>query len=101
MKFKFAFFAVLIALVSSLWAIDGAFAASGEEMVHASWQAGDGSGQAGGDLDKDIPGEVEEFAHIERLLPLDATFGFAPSRYDRERPREVSLPQPLKPPSVS
>lgn len=104
MRFKFAFFAVLVALVSSLWAIDGAFAASGEEAVSSSWQAGEGSGTGSGhptgNIDKDAPGEVEEFAHIALPQAPDCTFSTARSPYRCERPRDVVLPAPLRPPSL-
>ena len=103
MRFKFAFFAVLVALVSSLWAIDGAFAASGEAVAHSSWQVGEGpgtgSGHPAGDIDKDAPGEVEEFAHIALPQAPDCTFNTARSPYRRESPREVVLPAPLRPPA--
>ena len=103
MRFKFAFFAVLVALVSSLWAIDGAFAASGEEAVQFSWQSGEGagSGHSADDVDKDASVEVEEFAHIVLIQPLGCAFGIVRSLYERGRPREVVLPTPLKPPSLA
>lgn len=103
MRFKFAFFAVLVALVSSLWAIDGAFAAAGEEAVQFSWQSGEGagtgSGHSAGDIDKEVSGEVEEFAHIVLPQAPDCTFGMVRAPYRRERPRELVLPTPLRPPS--
>ncbi|MDK9726489.1 MAG: hypothetical protein OEL88_16605 [Sterolibacteriaceae bacterium MAG5] len=100
MRFKFAFFAVLVALVSSLWAIDGAFAAD-DDVARLSLQAGDvsGSGQPVGDLDRDGPVEVEEFAHIALPQAPDCISSTARSPYRRERPREVVLPTPLRPPS--
>lgn len=105
MKFKSVFFAFLVCLASSLWAVDAVFAASADGSVtQLSWQTGDGpaadKGHGAEAIDTDQPIEVEDFAHTLAILPSQSFAAAERAAYGRAGPRDPTLPAPLRPPSV-